>query len=52
MSQINHRGTNIDISMGPDGSMGEVTSKIKGWVGDIMYGRSEHEWGIVIPEEQ
>lgn len=37
--------------MGADYQPGEITSTIKKAVGDIMYGRTEHEWGVVIPEE-
>ncbi|KAF4120094.1 branched-chain amino acid aminotransferase [Geosmithia morbida] len=51
VSQIHHRDIDINIPTGAN-DMGEVTTKIKGWVGDIMYGRAEHEWGVVIPEEQ
>ncbi|KAK0387500.1 hypothetical protein NLU13_5812 [Sarocladium strictum] len=52
ISQIHHRGQDINIPMGAEGAAGEVTSKIKGWVGDIMYGREQHEWGVVIPERE
>ncbi|KAF7561800.1 hypothetical protein G7046_g2342 [Stylonectria norvegica] len=52
ISQIHHRGKDINIPMGSEGEAGEVTSKIKGWVGDIMYGRVDHKWGVVIPEKQ
>jgi branched-chain amino acid aminotransferase len=38
--------------MGAEGEAGEVTGKIKGWLGDIMYGRTEHPWGVVIPEKK
>ena len=38
--------------MGPESTPGEVTSKIKGWIGDIMYGRVDHPWGTVVPEKQ
>ncbi|KAM6520149.1 hypothetical protein FALCPG4_013701 [Fusarium falciforme] len=52
VSQIHHRGKDINIPMGAEGAPGEVTSKIKGWLGDIMYGRTQHPWGVVIPEKQ
>ncbi|PNY29539.1 Branched-chain-amino-acid aminotransferase [Tolypocladium capitatum] len=52
VSQIHHRGQDIDIPMGPEGKAGEVTSKIKGVIGDIMYGREQHPWGVVIPEKE
>lgn len=38
--------------MGSEGAPGEITSKVKGWLGDIMYGRTQHEWGVVIPEKE
>ena len=38
--------------MGPKGEAGEVTGAVKGWLSDIMYGRAEHPWGVVIPEKQ
>ncbi|KAJ4327732.1 hypothetical protein N0V84_001841 [Fusarium piperis] len=52
VSQIHHRGKDINIPMGAEGAPGETTSKIKGWLGDIMYGRVQHPWGVVIPEKQ
>jgi branched-chain amino acid aminotransferase len=38
--------------MGQENQPGEITNKIKTAVGDIMYGRTQHEWGVVIPEKQ
>lgn len=38
--------------MGPEGAPGDVTGKIKTWIGDIMYGNVDHEWGVVIPEKE
>ncbi|EFY96569.1 hypothetical protein MAA_08066 [Metarhizium robertsii ARSEF 23] len=52
VSQIHHRGKDINIPMGPEGTAGEVTARIKTWIGDIMYGREQHEWGVVIPEKE
>ncbi|KAH7325706.1 branched-chain amino acid aminotransferase [Stachybotrys elegans] len=52
ISQVHHRGRDINIPMGPDGQPGKITSTIKGWMGDIMYGRTEHEWAILINEKQ
>jgi branched-chain amino acid aminotransferase len=51
ISQVHHRGKDINIPMGPDGQPGEITSKIKGWMGDIMYGRTDHPWGVVVNEK-
>ncbi|KAE8316101.1 hypothetical protein RU639_003155 [Aspergillus parasiticus] len=52
VSGIQHREHDISIPMGPDGGPGEVTGKIKGWLSDIMYGRTAHEWGIVVSERE
>lgn len=52
VSQIHHRGQDINIPMGPEGKAGEVTTKIKTWIGDIMYGNVSHEWGVVVNEKQ
>ncbi|KAK7419855.1 hypothetical protein QQZ08_010689 [Neonectria magnoliae] len=52
VSQIHHRGQDINIPMGPEATPGKVTSTIKGWLGDIMYGRTQHKWGVVIPEKE
>jgi len=26
-------------------------SKLKDWMNDIMYGKEQHEWGVVVDEE-
>ncbi|KYK53971.1 hypothetical protein DCS_05920 [Drechmeria coniospora] len=52
VSCIHHRGQDITIAMGSEGKGGPVTSKIKGILGDIMYGREQHPWGVVIPEKE
>ncbi|OAQ96276.1 hypothetical protein LLEC1_02229 [Akanthomyces lecanii] len=51
VSQIHHRGKDINIPMGPEGKAGEITTKIKSWIGDIMYGNVSHEWGVVVNEK-
>ncbi|KAF4582306.1 branched-chain amino acid aminotransferase [Ophiocordyceps camponoti-floridani] len=51
VSQIHHDGLDIDIPTGPDG-LGDVTAKLKGWIGDIMYGREQHPWGVVVNEKE
>ena len=45
MSLIHHRGEDVEIPMD-----GKVTKLVKKWVGDIMYGAEDHEWGVVIDE--
>ncbi|EMR66019.1 putative branched-chain amino acid aminotransferase protein [Eutypa lata UCREL1] len=52
VSLIHHRGRDIPIPMGKTGEAGAVTAQVKNWVGDIMYGRVSHPWGVVVPEEQ
>ncbi|KAK5992113.1 Branched-chain-amino-acid aminotransferase [Cladobotryum mycophilum] len=52
VSQIHHRGKDVNIPMGPENTPAEYTSKIKGWMADIIYGRESHEWGFVIPEKE
>lgn len=55
MSLIHHRGRDINIPMGKAGEGGAITSQVKTWIGDIMYGRGEgqkHPWGVVVSEEQ
>lgn len=34
------------------GESGEYTAVIKGWLQNIMYGKEEHEWGVVFGEEE
>ncbi|ATY58517.1 Branched-chain amino acid aminotransferase II [Cordyceps militaris] len=51
VSQIHHRGQDINIPMGPEGKAGEITTKIKTWIGDVMYGNVSHEWGVVVNEK-
>ncbi|KAE8150619.1 branched-chain amino acid aminotransferase II [Aspergillus avenaceus] len=52
VSKVQHRDREINIPMGSDGGPGEITATIKGWLEDIMYGRCEHEWGVVVPEKE
>ncbi|KAH9906665.1 branched-chain amino acid aminotransferase [Xylariomycetidae sp. FL2044] len=52
ISLVHHRGRDVQISMGESGDGGQLTLKIKGWLRDIKYGNEEHEWAVVVPEEQ
>lgn len=38
--------------MGPKGAGGPKTLEIKRWLGDIMYGGEDHEWGVVVEERK
>lgn len=38
--------------MGPENEPGEVTKKIKSWLLDVMYSKTQYEWGFVIPEKE
>ncbi|SPN97708.1 probable branched-chain amino acids aminotransferase [Cephalotrichum gorgonifer] len=51
ISLIHHRGKDISAPMG-DGEGGEYTLKIRTWLMDIMYGRVDNDWAVVIPEEE
>ncbi|GFF49892.1 branched-chain-amino-acid aminotransferase, mitochondrial [Aspergillus udagawae] len=52
VSMIHHRGRDINVPTGPNGTPAEITGKLKGWLGDIMYGRVEHEWAREVPEKE
>ncbi len=34
------------------GNSGEYAALIKSWLKNIMYGKEQHEWGVVVPEEE
>ena len=38
--------------MGEEGEGGKYTAKLKGWMGDIMYGNEQHKWGVIVPEKE
>ncbi len=52
MSQIHHRGRDVHFPMGKAGEGGAITTQVKTWIADIMYGRESHPWGVVVQEEQ
>ena len=35
-----------------EGKTGVYARLIRGWLSDIMYGREEHEWGVVVEEKE
>lgn len=49
MSVIHYKDRDLDIPLS-EGSTGKYAKMIKGWLGDIMYGNIDHEWGVVIEE--
>ncbi|KAI0443743.1 branched-chain-amino-acid aminotransferase [Xylaria telfairii] len=51
ISHIHHRGSDIQIPAGKAGEGAPITLRIKNWLIDIKYGREDHPWGIVVPEE-
>lgn len=34
------------------GNSGEYAAQLKTWIGDIMFGNEDHEWGVVVEEEE
>lgn len=55
IQEVHFRGKDVYwplASTTGDGNEGkELSMKVKTWLGDIMYGREEHEWSVVIEEE-
>lgn len=51
MSKIHFRGVDIDVPMA-QGEIGDYTNTIKNWLVDIMYGREDHPWGVVVEEKE
>ncbi|KAK1655883.1 aminotransferase [Colletotrichum phormii] len=48
VSQIHYRGHDINVPMGNDGKGAKVTTTIKRWLTEIMYGDTEHPWATVV----
>ncbi|OBT75870.1 hypothetical protein VF21_04418 [Pseudogymnoascus sp. 05NY08] len=51
VSKIHFRGVDIDVPMA-QGEVGDYTNVIKNWLVDIMYGREDHPWGVVVEEKE
>lgn len=47
---IHFRSADLEVPM-DDGESGLYTRLIKQWLVNIMYGKEEHEWGVVVDEE-
>jgi len=46
---IHFRGKDLGISMDA-GESGVYTRSVRQWLTNIMYGKEEHEWGVVVDE--
>lgn len=51
VSVINYRNQDLQIPM-KNGETGEYAGLIKTWLMNIMYGREQHEWGVVVEEKE
>ena len=49
-SDIHFRGVDVVLPLGK-GVEAKYAMAIKGWLQDIMYGRTKHEWGVVVEEQ-
>jgi branched-chain amino acid aminotransferase len=56
VEEIHFRGRDVELPLKKQGSgSGEATSyalRIKAWLREIMFGRVEHAWGVVVQEEK
>ncbi|TVY43575.1 Branched-chain-amino-acid aminotransferase, mitochondrial [Lachnellula occidentalis] len=50
VSVISYKGEDLQIPMAK-GETGEYAGLIKDWLVNIMYGKEQHEWGVVIDEK-
>ena len=51
VSEINFRNESLAIPM-VGGHTGEYAALLKSWLKNIMYGKEQHEWGVVINERE
>jgi len=51
VSVIGFEGQDMEISLKGSVPSGGCAETIKGWLGDIMFGKEDHEWGVVVGEE-
>jgi branched-chain amino acid aminotransferase len=53
---VHFRGVDIVLPLGMEGGDGvrgdEFAMKVKNGLKDIMYGRAQHEWGVVVEEQR
>jgi branched-chain amino acid aminotransferase len=51
VSHIHYRGKDLSMPM-VRGNSGDYAAVIKSWLKDIMYGKEQHKWGVIIEEEE
>jgi len=51
VSEIHYRGRDLHIPT-VRGNSGDYAAVIKNWLEDIMYGREQHKWGVIIEEKE
>ena len=51
VSGIHFRGKDIEIPMS-EGVTGKYAAILKTHLRDVMYGREDHQWGLVVNESQ
>ncbi|KAF4943364.1 hypothetical protein FSARC_14940 [Fusarium sarcochroum] len=49
VSRIHYQGNDIDVPIGKSGLGGKITTAIKQWLTEIMYGETDHYWATVVP---
>ncbi|MCJ1315097.1 hypothetical protein MMC15_000413 [Xylographa vitiligo] len=50
ISEIHYRGTDLDIPL-ENGVSGKYAALIKSWLANIMYGKEDHPWGVIVEEK-
>ncbi|MCJ1415807.1 hypothetical protein MMC32_002140 [Xylographa parallela] len=50
VSEIHYRGMDLDIPL-ENGVSGKYAALIKSWLRNIMYGKEDHSWGVVVEEK-
>ena len=51
VEEIEFRGKSIKLPLAK-GTPSKYAMSIKAWLKDIMFGRTQHEWGVVVDEEE
>ncbi|MCJ1389227.1 hypothetical protein MMC18_002083 [Xylographa bjoerkii] len=49
ISEIHYRGKDLDIPL-ENGVSGKYAALIKNWLKNIMYGKEDHPWGVIVEE--